>query len=179
MDIKSTPIDALNLSTRSYNCLRRNGVCTIGELVALSEEEIFSMKNLGKKSAEEVFQKINEYFGEPDRDNEDTEQNDPVGMIKLSALSDDCKKAVTDILTSRNVKISDIDPLPSKAYNRLMINGFIAFSEIVFMDEDDLMTIPGMDRETASCIEKCCMEYLENDNEIINIIGEISNVSKG
>ena len=69
MDIKSTPIDALNLSTRSYNGLRRNGVCTIGELVALSEEEIFSMKNLGKKSAEEVFQKINEYYGEPDRDN--------------------------------------------------------------------------------------------------------------
>ena len=44
MEIKSLPIDRLNLSTRSYNVLRRNGISTIAELALLSEEDIFSIE---------------------------------------------------------------------------------------------------------------------------------------
>lgn len=58
MDIKSLPIDRLNLSTRSYNVLRRNGISTIAELALLSEEDIFSIKNLGQKSAQEILNKL-------------------------------------------------------------------------------------------------------------------------
>ena len=48
------PISTLNFSARTYNCLRRNHIDTIGELCALSDEKIMSFKNLGKKSFAEI-----------------------------------------------------------------------------------------------------------------------------
>lgn len=48
------PISTLNFSARTYNCLRRNHIDTIGELCALSDEKIMSFKHLGKKSFAEI-----------------------------------------------------------------------------------------------------------------------------
>lgn len=62
MDIRSLPIDILNLSTRSYNALKRNGISTTAELALLSEEDIFAMKNLGQKSAQEILNKLNDFL---------------------------------------------------------------------------------------------------------------------
>lgn len=54
-------IEELDLSVRSYNCLKRAGINTIGELCAKSEEEMIKVRNLGKKSLEEVKQKLEVY----------------------------------------------------------------------------------------------------------------------
>jgi len=51
-------IEELDLSVRSYNCLKRAGINTVEELVDKSEEEMMKMRNLGKKSLEEVQNKI-------------------------------------------------------------------------------------------------------------------------
>ncbi len=53
-------IDALNLSARSHNCLERAGIEYIGELVLMSDEELKNIKNLGKKSLEEIKEKLEE-----------------------------------------------------------------------------------------------------------------------
>ncbi|MBE5816208.1 MAG: DNA-directed RNA polymerase subunit alpha [Clostridiales bacterium] len=53
-----TPIEDLELSVRSYNCLKRAGINTIGELVQKSEEDMIKVRNLGKKSLEEVELKL-------------------------------------------------------------------------------------------------------------------------
>ncbi|WP_187647489.1 DNA-directed RNA polymerase subunit alpha [Nitrosophilus labii] len=53
-------IDTLNLSARSHNCLERAGIEYIGELVLMSEDELKNIKNLGKKSLEEIKEKIDE-----------------------------------------------------------------------------------------------------------------------
>ena len=53
-------IEELDLSVRSYNCLKRAGINTVGELVRKSEEEMMKVRNLGKKSLEEVDQKLHE-----------------------------------------------------------------------------------------------------------------------
>lgn len=53
-------IEELDLSVRSYNCLKRAGINTIGELVQKTEEEMMKVRNLGKKSLEEVEQKLSE-----------------------------------------------------------------------------------------------------------------------
>ena len=53
-------IEELDLSVRSYNCLKRAGINTVGELVRKSEEEMMKVRNLGKKSLEEVDQKLQE-----------------------------------------------------------------------------------------------------------------------
>lgn len=53
-------IDSFNLSARCFNCLDRAGIRTLGELVLLSEEEIKNIKNLGKKSFDEITEKLAE-----------------------------------------------------------------------------------------------------------------------
>ncbi len=47
-------IEELNLSVRAYNCLKKKGINTVGELVRLKREDLMSLKNFGKKSLEEV-----------------------------------------------------------------------------------------------------------------------------
>lgn len=53
-------IEELNLSVRSYNCLKREGVNTVGELVEKSEPELVDIRNFGQKSIEEVKAKLEE-----------------------------------------------------------------------------------------------------------------------
>jgi len=52
------PIEELNLTVRSYNCLRREGIHTAGELVTRSEQDLLDIRNFGAKSIEEVQQKL-------------------------------------------------------------------------------------------------------------------------
>ena len=52
------PIEELNLTVRSYNCLRREGIHTTGELVTRSEQDLLDIRNFGAKSIEEVRQKL-------------------------------------------------------------------------------------------------------------------------
>ena len=47
-------VEELDLSVRSYNCLKRAGINTVAELVQKTEEEMMKVRNLGKKSLEEV-----------------------------------------------------------------------------------------------------------------------------
>jgi DNA-directed RNA polymerase subunit alpha len=52
------PIEELDLSVRSYNCLKRAGINTVAELCAKSEDEMMKVRNLGRKSLEEVMEKL-------------------------------------------------------------------------------------------------------------------------
>ena len=54
----AVPIEELNLTVRSYNCLRREGIHSVGELVARSEQDILDIRAFGAKSIEEVKQKL-------------------------------------------------------------------------------------------------------------------------
>jgi DNA-directed RNA polymerase subunit alpha len=58
--ILDTVIEDLDFSVRTYNCLKRAGINSIGDLVARSEEDMMKVRNLGKKSLEEVIQKLEE-----------------------------------------------------------------------------------------------------------------------
>lgn len=51
-------IEELDLSVRSYNCLKRAGINTVEELVQRNEDEMMKVRNLGRKSLEEVQQKL-------------------------------------------------------------------------------------------------------------------------
>jgi len=54
-------IEELDLSVRSYNCLKKSNINTFGDIIGKTEEEIMSIKNLGKKSLEEIKDKVNEF----------------------------------------------------------------------------------------------------------------------
>lgn len=53
-------IEELDLSVRSYNCLKRAGINTVQELTQKSEEDMMKVRNLGRKSLEEVQEKLEE-----------------------------------------------------------------------------------------------------------------------
>jgi len=53
-------IEELDLSVRSYNCLKRAGINTVMELANKSEDEMMKVRNLGRKSLEEVKAKLDE-----------------------------------------------------------------------------------------------------------------------
>ena len=52
-------IEELDLSVRSYNCLKRAGINTVEDLINKSEEDMMKVRNLGRKSLEEVINKLN------------------------------------------------------------------------------------------------------------------------
>ncbi|HVH30306.1 MAG TPA: DNA-directed RNA polymerase subunit alpha [bacterium] len=52
------PIEELDLSVRPYNCLKRAGINTVGDLIQRTEEEIVAVKNFGRKSLDEVREKL-------------------------------------------------------------------------------------------------------------------------
>jgi DNA-directed RNA polymerase subunit alpha len=56
--VLDTPIEELDLSVRSYNCLKRHGVNTIGQLTECSEQDLLNIRNFGAKSIEEVKDKL-------------------------------------------------------------------------------------------------------------------------
>lgn len=56
-----TPISDLDLSTRSYNCLRRAGVETIRDIVEMTDNELCRIRNLGRKCQEEIKSMLREY----------------------------------------------------------------------------------------------------------------------
>ncbi|MFI5359156.1 MAG: DNA-directed RNA polymerase subunit alpha [Halanaerobiales bacterium] len=58
--ILETTIEELELSVRSSNCLKRAGINTVGELINKSEEDLMKVRNLGKKSLDEIKGKLAE-----------------------------------------------------------------------------------------------------------------------
>ncbi len=56
--VLETTIEELDLSVRSFNCLKRAGINTVADLVSKSEAEMMRVRNLGRKSLEEVVSKI-------------------------------------------------------------------------------------------------------------------------
>ena len=53
-------IDELELSVRSYNCLKRAGINTVEELCSKTSEDMMKVRNLGRKSLDEVLAKLKE-----------------------------------------------------------------------------------------------------------------------
>jgi DNA-directed RNA polymerase subunit alpha len=59
-DKYAMPIEDLNLSMRAYNCLRRSGLITIAQVLEKSEEELLALRNFGRKSYDELRERLDE-----------------------------------------------------------------------------------------------------------------------
>ena len=56
--VLETSIEELELSVRSFNCLKRAGIATVEDLTNRSENDMMKVRNLGKKSLDEVIAKL-------------------------------------------------------------------------------------------------------------------------
>ncbi len=62
------PIEELDLSVRAFNCLKANDITTVGQLLTKKEDELLSLRNFGRKSLDEIKEKLVERgFVEPDQ----------------------------------------------------------------------------------------------------------------
>ena len=58
--VEDMKIEELDFTVRSYNCLKKAGVNTISDLTSMSYNELLKIKNLGKKSLNEIIDKMKE-----------------------------------------------------------------------------------------------------------------------
>lgn len=54
----NTPIEDLQLSVRAYNCLKRSGLMTVGQVLEKTEDELLSLRNFGRKSYDELRERL-------------------------------------------------------------------------------------------------------------------------
>lgn len=59
--LKSVGIDEMDLSVRAYNCLRRAGIDTLADLRKMNREDLMKVRNMGRKSLEDIITKAKEY----------------------------------------------------------------------------------------------------------------------
>ena len=59
--IVDMPIDQLELSQRTYNCLKRSQITKVGQVMQMSEDELLSLRNFGHKSLEELREKLQQH----------------------------------------------------------------------------------------------------------------------
>lgn len=78
---EDTLIDELELSVRSYNCLWRAGINTLGELRRLSDDDLMHIRNLGRKSYNEIKSVLNAVTVD------DYDEDDEEGIVKEDAVS--------------------------------------------------------------------------------------------
>ena len=61
--VQNIPISDLELSTRTYNALRRAGIYTTGSLIQMSKKDIYELRGIGKQSVDEIIATIDSFLG--------------------------------------------------------------------------------------------------------------------
>ncbi len=176
MDVKTIDIDNIGLSRRSSNCLHRAGVKTVGEMLAYTEETLSEIRNMGRKSIDEVLLKIEEYrkydleggLPEPEETAAEAISAMPEDFGTWCA-SEEGRSFVLNWIREKQVKAGALELLSARAYNHLLLNRLENLDQIVLLTADELMEIPRMDLPSAEEIAKMCRIWLkEHESEILD-----------
>ena len=154
---KTVLIEELGLSVRSTNALKRAGILTVGDMLEQTEESLGKINNMGKKSVAEALdtiEKIRKTEVKPDGFSPPEDFD-----AWLQAL--DVQEGIRQFLRETGKRILDLDLLSARAYNLLSFGGYDGLDKVVFLTEEDLMRIPGMDEDAAGEIKTNCRRYLE------------------
>ena len=90
-DKYNIPIEDLNLSVRAYNCLKRSGLMTVGQVLEKSEDELLSLRNFGRKSYDELRDKLvemNLLSPQPEGHEEGMMGNVPIGRATPAGVGE-------------------------------------------------------------------------------------------
>lgn len=176
MDVKTIDIDNIGLSRRSSNCLHRAGVKTVGEMLAYTEETLSEIRNMGRKSIDEVLLKIEEYrkydleggLPEPEETAAEAISAMPEDFGTWCA-SEEGRSFVLNWIREKQVKAGALELLSARAYNHLLLNRLENLDQIIFLTADELLEIPRMDLPSAEEIVKMSRVWLkEHETEILD-----------
>lgn len=137
------PIEALDLSKRSYNALKRSQIKTLGELSRLSEADLYRIRNLGVTSIREIIRKRAEFRHAIDRG-----QMQPVAASMATVPSDpDCGDGVVSI----PVVALGLSVRPARVLMRI---GVTRTSELCSMTREQLLAADGLGGTSLREIER-------------------------
>lgn len=183
---ENMPIELLGLSVRSYNCLKRNKINTLGELMKLSADEIMKIRNLGQKSAAELFEviaknasgQLQPALDLPEETYASITEN-PIhfrkdgniikaGMKTVLHYLDDMTvvKEVQDILfyNTNGILVDDVAvqdmPLSARAKGALLRGGHSTAKAVVGLDYNDFIEIKSMGSSTRDEILQVLREMV-------------------
>lgn len=153
-----TSIENLNLSNRSKNSLQRAGYTVLGEILPLKMEELCELRNLGKKSAEEIYTYARGWLNyreshpmiiEPEEKEKDIfwYVNNPEYREKILSYAMDNDEIIEDLLLSVRAK------------HCLHNAGYMKRSEILFLNNDELSQLPGAGAKSLNEIREEQKKY--------------------
>ncbi len=109
-------IEDMELPVRAYNCLKRAGYHTYEDLLGLTEEDLYRIRNMGRKTADIILEKIEEYRGCPIRKKETGEKKDYNAMLEeligLSAVKDHVRRIRALARMKKDMQDKGMDTLP-------------------------------------------------------------------
>ncbi len=167
----------LQLSVRAYNCLYRTGMTLISDILQLTREQLSQIRNIGKKSGDEIIEKLYGYFNDKNivTDTSDSlckskdDNNtifEPMNSIEPVIAPD---YAVIDgVIYYRGTfkTIDDIDvrrlDLSVRSVNCLTMNGIRHVSEVIGMKKKDFMRIRNLGKLSYEEIIVRIDEYLDS-----------------
>ena len=163
---KDMPIENLELSVRSFNCLKRAGIDTLGDLLLRTEDDLIKIRNLGKKPFEEILQKLNT-MGLKLSQNESIKE-EKVFNFKTSSITSIEAEALGQFLTQEeNDEINKIfkkeetiikaNPemwieelgLSVRSFNCLKRAGIDTVQKLVKMTEEELFKVRNLGKKSA------------------------------
>lgn len=153
-DQNSPLIDELNLSTRSYNCLRRSGLHTVAQVAVLSDEELLAIHQLGQKALADIREKLAAYLAEhPLPDEAEERPPKPATQAAESLLP--------------QVPSPPADPTPlgvlglsARPYNALMGDGITTIGQLAAMSREQIREVRNVGEKSLAEIEEKLTAYL-------------------
>lgn len=172
MDVKTLSIDVIGLSVRSTNALHRADIHTVGEMMEQTWDSLNTIKNLGKKSIDEVLEKILEYKSMDESREESISSEDDVSFeapddFDAWLAEDENRQLVINWLKKKNTRIESLEVLSAKAFNLLMFAGYDYVYQIAFLSVEELLEISRMDSSSAMEIERVYTGYLRDNKQDI------------
>jgi len=145
-------IEDLDLSIRSYNCLRNAGICSIAELVKKDDRELPALKNFGRKSLREVKDQLLSILSHQGL--VDT-QGDKLFFIDLPTVDLTSK----EVLRNLNLAVQDLE-LSTRSRCYLVVAGGIKFVwQLVQLTEPELLNLQHLGRKSLNEIKRIIMHY--------------------
>ena len=166
MTVNNISIDTIGLSVRSVNALHRIDVHTVGDMLQYDENRLLEVRNLGRKSVQEILSKIEEYKALESSDQNPAEPKQPMDVHAWTE-SESGKAEILQWLKEKQICIDVLELLSARAYNLLLLNNYEYLHQLAFQTKESLQKIPRMDESIAAEILKRTDEYLHNNLESI------------
>lgn len=168
-------VDMLDLSVRTYNCLRRNNIMTLSKLILAYPDDIKNMANFGRKSFEEIEKLISDLHDRYDEHFLNSE-NDANG----SSTNIICSMTVHELLSSKkyrplikeffehlNIRLNN-SGLSGKAVRYLGRTGMKEFTELFELYPDRINSVAGSSNAVGNELKKYIENTVDNYRTSIN-----------